>query len=349
MKVTIKDIADKANVSTATVSRVFNNTAYVSDDTKQKVIEIAKKFNYKPRNYSKNSNNDDAKEDENNTIGIIFSFEDPFNEYEHPFYTKVLGGIQKYFQNYNYQLFFQSIVNDYNKDKDSMDELINKQRIKGFIIIGYDIDHRLISYFSDKEIPIILVDNNPDDNNLNCVLNDNYNGAKDMVDYLIKLGHEKIAFLGGPLNHFSLKERFHGYKAVLEGNNLSVDENLVKICSPSFKIDDGYQAVLELMKNNNIKPTSICAANDSLAIGAMKALIELGYSIPDDISVTGFDDIEMANYTNPPLTTVKIAKQEMGLHAGKRLHELINGELPTSMRQVISVSVIARKSTAVIT
>jgi DNA-binding LacI/PurR family transcriptional regulator len=339
LAVTIHDVAREAEVSLSTVSRVFNNKGNISNETKEKVIAVAAKLGYRPRSYKKQENT--AKKD----IGIIFS-KRLSSLILDPFYGQVMAGVEEMLIPHNYKLFFKTISGKAKDDSVVINELIKDEKIAGLILTGYDIEREIILKIKKSNIPLVLTDNELWDENIDCVVNDNVAGARKIVKHLIDLGHQQIAFCGGPLSHNSLNERYQGYKQALKEAGLVKNETWVSFCEPSFNIEDGYDAAMNIFANTSQAPTAVFAANDPIALGVMKAIKELGYRIPEEISVAGFDDIQLAEHTVPSLTTVRIFKNEMGVLAGKRLHELIEGINPKPIKIVMSVDPILRDSTA---
>ncbi len=338
MGATIQDVAKEADVSPSTVSRVFNNKGNISHETKERVIAAAACLGYRPRAYKK------QEVSEKNNIGIIFN-KRLSNLILDPFYGLVMTGIEESLVAYNYKLFFKTISGNPREDANVINDLIKDEKIAGLILTGYDIEREIILKIKKSNIPLVLVDNDLWDENIDCVVNDNIAGARKIVNHLIELGHEKIAFFGGPLSHHSLEERYQGYKQALKKAGWAIDKDYIYFCEPTFNIEDGYQTALKVFENLAEMPTAVFTANDMLGLGVMKAIRELGYNIPEDISIAGFDDIQMAQHTIPPLSTVRIFKNEMGALAGKRLHELIEGINPKPIKLVVSVDLVLRQST----
>lgn len=338
MGVTIHDVARKAEVSASTVSRVFNNKENISTETKEKVLAIAAELGYQPRSYKKQETL------VKNNIGIIFS-KRLSSLILDPFYGQVMAGIEESLKANEYKLFFKTITGKKFEDRPVINDLIRDETLAGLILTGYGIDKEIILDIKDQDIPLVLVDNDLWDENIDCVVNDNIAGARKIVTHLIELGHRQIAFLSGPMSHVSLEERYVGYRQALNKAGIKEDSSLIYHCEPRFNIEDGYNMILEKFRGLTPKPTAIFTANDMLAVGAMKALKELNLRIPEDVSVAGFDDIQIAEHTTPPLTTVKIYKNEMGALAGKRLNELIQGINIKPIKLVVSVDVVVRKST----
>jgi len=340
MSITIHDVAHKAGVSASTVSRVFNNRSNISTDTRERVLSAAEDLGYQPRSYKKQESAS------RNNVGVIFSnrlstlIMDSFS-----FYGQVMAGIEENININNYKLFLKTLSGETKDDINIINNLVKDENLAGLILIGHDIDRKTIINIKEKKIPLVLVDNNLWDENIDCVVNDNIAGARKAVAHLVELGHKNIAFLNGPLSHTSLEERFLGYQQALKEAGIKKNRELIYYCQPSFNINDGYHETLKAFRTFKEKPTALFTANDPLAIGAMKALKELNYKIPEDISVLGFDDIQMAEHTSPPLSTIKIYKNEMGALAGKRLDELIRGKNPKPIKLVVSVDLVVREST----
>jgi DNA-binding LacI/PurR family transcriptional regulator len=342
MAATINDVAKEAGVSPSTVSLVLNNKGSITPETKEKVMKAVQHIGYSPRRY------DQKKQDvKNNKIGIIYNNRFHGSDLaSNPFYGEVMEGVEEALRDHNYHIFFKTVTGNYETDIEEVNRLIEDQELAGLILASYEIDRNLIINIHDSKIPFVLVDNDLWDENIDCVMSDNIRGARRMVNHLIELGHQRIAFISGPLSHTCLDERYIGYRQALREANIEFDETMVNIQKKAgFFVEEGYRATMELFTKRTVKPTAIFAAADVLAIGAMKALHELGYRIPEDVSVAGFDDIAMAQHTIPPLTTVRIFKREMGNLAGKRLFELINHTNPKAIKLTVSVELVLRETT----
>ncbi|MFW6243403.1 MAG: LacI family DNA-binding transcriptional regulator [bacterium] len=338
MSVTITEIAKKANVSPATVSRVFNKKGNVSEETKNRIFKIAEEMNFKPRKYEKKQDSVMIR-----NIAVINRFSDVMGNI---FYSQVMGGIEKELQEFEdeYNLIFKTIddkVSDFKKVK----KFIKKQEIKGIILVGYGIDKKFIKKLHNLDKPLVLADNNFYENKINCVVNNNLLGAKKIVNFLIKCGHQKIGFLSGPREHLSLMERYRGYREALEENNIKINKDFIRyIDSSSLVVNTGYKVGVQYINNLNKFPTALFAANDELALGFIKAALDNDISVPEDLSVVGFDDIQMSRHFSPSLTTVRIFKGEMGKYVARRLNKLINNEDNLPIKITIPIKLIIRKS-----
>ena len=194
-------------------------------------------------------------------------------------------------------------------------------------------------------VPLVMIDNDMLDREIDCVVNNNLTGARAMVREMIRLGHRRIHCLNGPMSHGSLRERFEGYRQALEEAGIRFTGNMLTVCEPRYSFAEGYEATKRIFAHADPRPTAIFAPTDALAIGSVRALSELKIAIPDEISVAGFDDIETAAHITPALTTVRVFRREMGTVAGLRLLRLMDG-VATRPAAVMSVEIIMRRSLA---
>jgi len=332
MSVTIKDIAQKANVSISTVSKALNNKEGVSELTKQKILNICKNLDYFPSRSEVNLVN-------TQNIGFISSrSHGPL--FHNPFYSLVISGVEIEIEKHDYNLLFSTIkLEEY--DLKEVPQIIKQNKVDGLILAGADIPVELIKKIEEINFPTVLVDNYIDSNKIDYVVSDNYHGALTAVKYLIDKGHREIGFVGGPLNHLSFLERFRAYKMELLEHKIPINENYVKI----EKHEPGYmgiKAARELLKGK--LPTAIFAANDEIALNIMKTFQNEGIKIPEDVSLIGFDNIDITRYTSPALTTIDINKETMGQEATKKLFDRIENPEKLATKSVIPTELIERNS-----
>ena len=337
MSVTIDDVARRAGVSTATVSRVFSNSGRVSPHTREKVLRAAAEMNYKPRAYRR-------QQDIRKTVGIVFSDRFFKSLTTTPFYGEVMAGIEQSLRENKHDVLIRALTDQGDQDLKSIQSLHDKRQLGGLLVIGYEIKREFILQLLRVGVPIVAVDNDLWADKLDCVVNEDYLGAVEMVDYLIGLGHRRIGFICGPLSHKSLDLRYQGYKDSLAKAGIAFEDNLVRIADSFFGIPEGERMAADILTTNQPRPTAIFAAIDLLAIGALAAARRLGLSVPDDLSIAGYDDIEMARHVTPPLTTIRNPKWEMGYLAGKRLIELMTGTLTKPVKYTLAVELVVRDS-----
>ena len=211
----------------------------------------------------------------------------------------------------------------------------------GLILAGADIPLKLINKIEEINFPTVLVDNYVESDKIDYIVSDNYNGALSAVRHLIEMGHSSIGFVGGPLNHLSFLERFRAFKMEMMENRIPIDDNYVII--EEYKPGEmGIKAARKLLENK--LPTAILAANDEIALNIMKTFQNAKINIPEDISLIGFDNIDITRYTSPSLTTVDINKEAMGQEAIRKLFDRIEDSDKLATKSVIPTNLVKRKS-----
>ena len=191
-------------------------------------------------------------------------------------------------------------------------------------------------------IPLVFIDVDIEDKRVSYIISDNIDGAKKAVRHLAELGHEKIAIITGESITVPTQMRLKGYREEMEAQNASINEDW--IIEGRFSVDGGYEAMQKLLKIED-RPTAIFCQGDEIAIGAMKAIKEAGLKVPDDFSIVGFDDIEISQYLNPALTTIRQQKEEMGIEAADMIIKLINHKEEKVEPEVIKTKLIERSTT----
>ncbi|MEE1015538.1 MAG: LacI family DNA-binding transcriptional regulator [Lachnospiraceae bacterium] len=325
---TIKDIANAAGISAGAVSRILNNdpTLSVSPETKKRVLEIAQELNYqKSRNRDKSIFK----------MGILqwFSAE---QEMQDSYYLLVRQGIEDFCQKHSI-----GIVRAFQSDAASIATL---QDVDGLICIGKFSDEE-IHKFIDICKNIVFLDMPVSDYNITTLTMDFKAAVYDALDYLTELGHKRIAYLGGKeyvgnqeLFTEERKQAFIAYTNKHELNDCLIFED-------AFSTASGYQMMQELLQNEKL-PTAVFAASDAIAFGAMRAIQEKGLSIPDDISIIGFNDTEMSAYTTPALTTISAPAYDMGQHGANLIYAATNLNIATPLKAKIPCQLVKRESCA---
>jgi LacI family transcriptional regulator len=336
MSITIKDVAKKAGVSIATVSFVINNNnKRVSAETKNRVLKFIKTLNYHP---SKSARNLVSKK--TGFIGFILT-DDHFLRTE-PFYTRIFLGVEFEARNEDYYILLTSVSSDFSKN-DQLPRFILNKSVDGVIVAG-KVPINLIERLSEYNLPTIFIDFVPPANTVPLILIDNIQGGILATNHLINLGHKNIAFIGGDIEHPSVRDRLNGYKQALEIANIPLKNNLIIIDAPYPDRQNGYNSAKRLFaKNKNV--TAIFACNDAMAIGVMHYLKDKGYLIPDDVSLIGFDDVEADLMLNPLLTTVRVPKIELGAEAFRLIVNILKNKKSTPKKILVPVELIIREST----
>lgn len=327
---TIKDIAKAANCSVSTVSKALNNRSDVSEATKTKILAIAKEFNFYPNAFGKALK---SKSTEN--IGVIFCRESqPLSS--NPFYSRVLEGIEAELAIHNYNLVLQ-LISDENKSE--IPKMIRERQVDGLILVGV-INQVFVDQLKQIDLPMVLIDPKIEQESKWCqILIDNEDGAVQAVQYLIQNGHRRIGFISGDLERQSFSQRFRGYKRALKYNDIPFKEELVR----TGGLEQGYTHTISLLDLKE-PPTAIFSANDINAIYAYKAITERGLTVADNISMVGFDDIELSRMASPPLTTVRVYKEEMGSIAVRRILSVIQENDVAPNTTLVPTRLVVRES-----
>jgi LacI family transcriptional regulator len=263
-----------------------------------------------------------------------------------PFWSHILHGVESEASKLNIKITYRSI-SSIQHTPDALLTTIYEMKLGGVLLVG-PAEPDTVRLIQGTGLPMVLVDNYVP--GTNAVLGDNFGGARAAVEYLISMGHRQIAFIGGPVLEgprlvnkiYTIERRAEGYRMALMNADLPMSYELYESAN-LVEIDEGYEACKRLLARN--KPfTAIFCANDGLAIGSMKALREAGLRIPDDVSLIGFDDIDMVEHLSPALTTVRVAKETLGAVAIKRLLAVMNDPDPVGVSSVVDVELIIRDS-----
>jgi len=331
--VTIKDIARALGVSPSTVSRALKDHPDISPATKQQVRDLVEKLRYKPNAIALS-----LRSQKSNVISVVVP------EIVHHFFSSVIAGIDEVAQAQGYNvMIFQSSEN-YEREVAIL-QAIESNRAEG-VLVSIAKTTRNFGHFrelTDMNFPLVFFDRICEEIDTDRVIVDDFSGAMNAVEYLIKTGCKRIAHLAGPNHLLIAYQRKRGYISALEKNGLEVDDSLIFKCDT---IEEAYKVVPELMKIDN-PPDAIFAVNDMTAVGALNSLKKLGYRIPEDISVLGFTDGLVSTVTDPPLSTISQHGFEMGRIAAEMLLERIanpdSGKKPDTI--VIPTELIIRGTT----
>ncbi|MGZ7443038.1 LacI family DNA-binding transcriptional regulator [Paenibacillus sp. TH7-28] len=313
MSVTIQDIAKEAQVSVATVSRVINNSKAVSPELKKRVNDVIQKRNFKPNSLARG-----LIMNQTNIIGIIVP------DISNPVFGALTRGINSFCQQKGYTLMVCESGGQQEKEIELLGVLANK-KVDGVLFAGVDVNSTLVEEMKRRDYPIVLVtqEASEGDEVIHTVIHDNVKATYDAVSFLIENGHKKIAFIGGPENDYSSgQKRLKGYELALKEQNIEVPDSYIE--HGNFSFESGYECMRKIYEENNVLPTAVMVCNDVMAIGAIRFLKNAKVSVPADISIMGFDDLEFGKYFSPELTTVRISYFDEGLKAVKTLFKLIH-------------------------
>ncbi|HHV62530.1 MAG TPA: LacI family transcriptional regulator [Firmicutes bacterium] len=331
---TIDILAQRAGVSPATVSLVLNNKGKVADDTRRHILKIAEELNYKPKRRRS------AIPDHRRYIELLIE-ELPIPVFADGFCSEIIHGVETAANEMGFRLLLSVIRREDNKLE--LPPILNPDEILGLIVIGGgDLDDEYIKQLKDRGLPLILVDNYVEGEELNCVLSDNISGGYQATKHLIELGHRRIGMIRGPKKYKPLMERYQGYLLALHENGIPVQPELIPP-RLSHGLRKGYDEMCALLDLPE-PPTAVFVVSDKTAINALQAIKDRGLRVPQDIALVSFDDIAEAQIQNPPLTTVRVAKKEMGQLAVQKLLSLVRGDLSCASRTVLYTKLVIRES-----
>lgn len=310
--VTIKDVAKKAGVSISTVSRVINNSKPVTDEIKRKVLDVIEETGYVPNPLARS-----LVTKKSQLIGVVVP------EVSDSFVNEILNGIEEIARMYNYDILLSNTYSDKNEEMRSIN-LLRAKQIEGMVMISWNLEKEQIDFIENCGIPTTYISKTARDYDIPTVSVNNQKATYDMTKHLISQGHKKIAFIMTSAGDTRLeKERLDGYKSALEENGIEFDEKLVRHGGVDY--NNGYESAKDILENG-IVPDAMFVTGDEAAVGAMNAVFDKGYSVPNDISVAGFNDVKIAKMYRPKLTTVHQPLYDMGAVAIRMVIKMINGE-----------------------
>jgi LacI family transcriptional regulator len=302
LMITIKDVARAAGVSVATVSRVYNGSALVKEDTRSRVGAVATRLGYSPHGAARS-----LITNRTSTIGVLLP--DLYGE----FFSEVIRGIDQTAQRHGHHL----LVSSSHDDRSALETAVRSMRgrVDGLIVMWPEMDETAVPRLPAR-FPVVLLSSPTGPNGFDVITVANYEGAYAMVCHLLGLGHRRIAIIKGVEGNADAAERLRGYRAALaEAGVVALPELEVP---GAFNEESGFRATGELL-HREVRPTAIFAANDAMAIGALSALREAGLRVPEDVALAGFDDIPMARYLDPALSSVHVDISALGARAALRL------------------------------
>lgn len=308
---TLKDIADKLNLSVATVSRAVNNKEYVKEETRARVLQALEKYNYIPNEVARSLKLQSTK-----TIAVILP------DICEAFFGEIIKGIDQIVSPKGYTI----IVADTNENKENEEKylaLLQQKRIDALVFATVDLSGANVKNYLSN-LPVIFIDNIPELDDIDAVTIDNVQASSMAVDYLISQGHNHIAAIIGSVKETTGFARQEGYLNALKKHGILPDKHLIQY--GNYKENDGFQCMERLIQNIEAHPfSSVYVTSEKMTFGAVKALREYGLSVPDDISLIGFDVQDKAQLINPSITTIRQPENLIGSRVGnlllKRLEE----------------------------
>jgi DNA-binding LacI/PurR family transcriptional regulator len=335
-RVTSQHVAERAGVSRTTVSFVLNNVegAQISAETRQRVLQAAKDLGYVPDAAAQSLASGKSK-----TIGLVLAR--PSKQIAADMYlTQVLDSLFSKLHKHGIRLMLEIL--DDQQSQQSYLELIRSKRIDGVIYSGPQFNDETLEALLSIGFPTVLMGHLPDSPFCSVDI-DNYQAARTAAEHLIDCGHTSIACItNASLSYTAAKDRLQGYRDVLESNHICYDKSLVR-CG-AFTLESGYIQMKNMLESQSHLPTAAFIASDVVAAGAVSAIHEKGLRIPEDIAIVGFDDVPLARYMTPPLSTVHIPIRSMAQLAFSMIMQLINRQPPDEKHIFLDTQLIIRKS-----
>lgn len=324
---TIRDVANAAHVSTATVSNVLNETGKVGHHARRRVLAAVKRLGYIPDVHARRLASNDRR-----TLGIIVS------DIENPFFPEVI----KSFEIRARQLGYDAILSDTNYDPRrtrQAAERMMEHKVRGVAVMTSEMSRQLIDELAKRKIAVTFLDLAPARGYISNLRIDYGSGIEQIVSYLVDNGHRRIAFVAGRDKLKSNLSRLRAYEKCMQDRGLEPGP----IIPGDLRFEGGLAAGISLAQLAP-RPTAVMAVNDLTAIGVIKGLLQAGCRVPDDVSVTGFDNTRLAEYSNPTLTTVDIHRESLGQIAADALHELSASATPHGKEYPISAELVVGHS-----
>jgi LacI family transcriptional regulator len=319
-KVSSEDVARKAGVSRTTVSFVLNNTPgkNISEETRERVLEVARELAYVPNELARS-----IAMIKHHSIGFFV----PHTGYlsSDAYVLRVIEGMIPVLNKNRFKLVLQPLK----LEQQNYLQLARKDNIDGIILMNTHDDDAGLAEIIEARFPLVVIGTLTNQDVCQIDIN-NRSAASTAVDYLIGLGHQDIGMIvQGPMSYFAARDRFEGFRDAMEASHLTVKKKWVR--EANLSEESGHQAMSEILSAKQ-RPTAVFCGNDVVAYGAMQAIADAGLSIPDDISLVGFDDDRLSRHVNPPLTTMATPATGLGAEAVRTLISILNGlEMPNSL------------------
>ena len=327
----IAEIARKANVSTATVSRTLNQSGPVKAATARKVWRAVTALNYYPNSHARALVSGRSR-----LLGLIVS------DITNPFFPELIRSFEGLASQQQYDLLLTSTDYETPRMTACLRRMLER-KVDGVAMMTSEMDLGLIKELSKRGVPIVFMDVGQVGPRMSHVAIDYGNGVKQAVDHLVSLGHKQIAFISGPLDLHSARTRRQAFLEAMRHHRLKPDQRLIR--EGTHTAEGGEKAMSALLRLAK-RPTAVVASNDWTAIGALHAIHAAGLRVPNDISLVGFDDIPLVSYTNPPLTSVRMSAADVGATAFNALFGLIGGERLEGDVYQVPTKLVIRDSTA---
>ena len=331
MTPTIKDIAARAGISYATVSRALNGKYGVSEETRSKVIAIAEEMGYRPNAIAQGLVNRSTK-----TVGLVIP------DITSPFYPRVALGVEDTMLKAGYSVFLCNTSWKAQRERDYINQLV-KNQVDGILVSSIASTAEEVEDLLPSRIPLVYLSSYPEGTDRSYVLLDNVLGADMAVSHLLSRGRRNIAFIGSAQEPHSLSDRLNGYRKALRRAGLKPRDDLMNL--GEFQEHSGYEAIRGMIDAGSI-PDGVFAENDLIAMGVVQGVLDSGYRVPEDISVIGFDDIAIASHRDIQLSTIHQPRYRIGQFAAEIMIEHLLGDPEDRKveRRILQPELMVRRS-----
>lgn len=327
--ITINEIAKMANVSRTTVSRVLNNSGYVSDKTRKRVLKVIEETEYVPNEHAKSMRTKKTK-----VIGVIT----PTIKTETS--GKIVTGIDNELSKYGYQILLANTSLDKDREIEYLN-LLKARQVDGIILIATNVSSSLVKRIDTLQVPVVVIGQEIE--SVSNVLYNDYQASREAVQHLIKQGHQRISFIGVDEEDRTVGYlRKKGYLDEMKSNNLNIEEGWVQ--KGIFNIKSGYKAMENTFKHSNNRPTAVFAVTDRLAIGAIDYLKAHDFKLPSDMSIISIGAADISEYVEPKLTTIDFQSEKAGQESAKQLLKRINSPAHQPERLILGFQLRIRDS-----
>ena len=329
---TISDVAKAASVSTSTVSHVINETRFVRPETRERVLSVMREMSYKPNRLASS-----LRKSQTQTIGVLVP------NAANPFFAEILAGIESACFEHGYNFIMGNADDDPERELAYLQVLLERQ-VDGVLLVAAGTHEKSLELLALHGTPAVTFDRSANSLQVDEILADSKQGGLLATNYLLDLGHRRIACIKKGSDLTSSTDRVLGYQEALLARGVAIDDDL--IVAGDYMPAGGYNACVQLLDLDE-PPSAIFTCNDLMAVGALSAIYDRGLRVPDDISVIGYDNISLASYTIPPLTTIAQPIFELGKLAVDKLVARLkdsDAERNYPSREVLPVSIFERES-----
>jgi DNA-binding LacI/PurR family transcriptional regulator len=328
----LSDVAREVGVSTATVSRVINNLSYVSPEMRERVMRVVRRRNYYPNAHARS-----LASGRSDIIGLVIS------DIANPFFPELVKGMESAAFEHGYEV----ILANTNYDAARMSNYVRRfieRGVRGVALMTSEFDAELVKELARRSVAVVFLDSGAPGRHVSNLSVDYETGIDQAVRHLAKLGHRRIAYVGGPARMSSSRRRLQAFRRSVRA---SLDGEPAGLYAGDFRIEGGRRAARQMLAGDS-RPSAVVVANDMMALGVMQECRAAGLHIPSDLSVIGFDDIAFAGLTQPPLTTVSLPRQILGQKAIAALLATIDHPEHQGVEIAIPTALVVRESTAAV-